>query len=206
MAKEGYSMISGETIARYALAFWATFLLQADFASAKCETLQGSGPVKLLEYLRGERSALNQECVLFAIADLGMKRYAPASATLVKYLDYKLPQEPSKTGPVVVKRIWWIGADYPAAAALFKIGKPSSPALVEAVGDPDNSDLIRKHAIEVLRAVHSDNMADVVAALVRAGRSSEDHLTSRRLLDAAEEVATSCHEPQRNSCINALSQ
>jgi hypothetical protein len=137
---------------------------------------------------------------------LGKQRYIPAGSIIVRYLDFKLPEPPPKPGPVRIGPLQLIGANYPAAEALVKMGRPCSTFVAWAAVNPAASALIQKNALQVLWVIHSENIPEAVTALTRIGQSSKDPLTSQRAFDLAREVATKCPEPERNSCMNALNR
>ena len=65
------------------------------FGDTSCAKLEGAKPETQLAYLQRDRKELDVNCILFAIVHLGTARYAPASKTLVKYLDYIVPEDPN---------------------------------------------------------------------------------------------------------------
>ena len=77
----------------------AAFVSVPSVAATKCETLEGAVAGKLVEYLQGDRDKLSDACIQFAIEELGQQRYIPAASTIVRYLDFKLPEPPPKPGP-----------------------------------------------------------------------------------------------------------
>jgi hypothetical protein len=104
-----------------------------------CGLLERKGPQQILAYLQGERAALDSACIVYAIDSLGQRRYAPAADTLTSYLDFRRPGTENKDREIIVVRIPWLGDKYPAATALFEIGKAVVPSLVRAIGDGDRS-------------------------------------------------------------------
>ena len=73
-----------------------------------------------------------------------------------------------------MSRIPTLGDIYPATTALFEIGKPAVPDLVEAIADSNTSDLARSNAIETLFWIHSGDVSEAVAVLNRAGKEAKD--------------------------------
>jgi hypothetical protein len=162
-------------------------------ATPPCPELQTAKPQDRLAYLRGDRAMLMPPCIVFAITQLGIERYAVATDTLAEYLDFRMPgTEEHEHGVAAINRIPWIGDKYPAAAALFEIGKPASPSLVRVVGNAASSELMRTNALEILLFIHREDMAEAVALLNKASRFSRDPATSIRLWDSARKEAAQC--------------
>jgi hypothetical protein len=169
-----------------------------------CAELDGAKAEVHLEYLQRDRSALKPDCIFYAMDQIGLKHYAPAVKTLIKYLDYRVPEDPSKAGLPVIMRIPTLGSLYPAIPALFEIGKPAALDLVGSIADPDTPDVARSNGIEALFLIHREDVSEAVALLNRAGRESADRLASQRLMDAARRMADKCRGPAISSCMKAL--
>ena len=173
-------------------------------AAFSCAELEGAKPEVHLEYLQRDRSALKPDCIFYAIDQIGLKHYAPAIKTLIRYLDYPVPEDPAKARWPVIMRIPTLGSLYPAITALFEIGKPAIPDLVDSIADPDMTDVARSNAIEALFLIHREDVSEAVALLNRAGKESADRLASQRLMDAARRMADKCRGPAISSCMKAL--
>ena len=139
-------------------------------AAFSCAELEGAKPEVHLEYLQRDRSALRPDCIFYAIDQIGLKHYAPAVKTLIKYLDYRVHEDPSKAGLPVIMRIPTLGSLYPAITALFEIGKPAVSGLVGAIAGPDTTDVARSNAIEALFLIHREDVSEAVALLNRASK------------------------------------
>jgi hypothetical protein len=173
-------------------------------AAFSCAELEGAKPEVHLEYLQRDRSALKPDCIFYAIDQIGLKHYAPAIKTLIGYLDYPVPEDPAKARWPVIMRIPTLGSLYPAITALFEIGKPAIPDLVDSIADPDMTDVARSNAIEALFLIHREGVSEAVALLNRASKESTDWQASQRLMDAARRMADMCRGPAINSCMKAL--
>ena len=173
-------------------------------AAFSCAELEGAKPEVHLEYLQRDRSALKPDCIFYAMDQIGLKHYAPAVKTLIKYLDYRMPEDPAKAGLPVIMRIPTLGSLYPAITALFEIGKPAALDLVGSIADPDTPDVARSNGIEALFLIHREDVSEAVALLNRASKESTDWQASQRLLDAARRMADMCRGPAINSCMKAL--
>jgi hypothetical protein len=177
----------------------------ASDVNTDCTQLQGAKPQVQLEYLQGERSALSDACMIYAMDRLAAVRYAPSIDLLVKYLDYHIPAPPKSKEAFVQQTVPWLGTWYPAARGLFRIGKDAVPALIAAIADADTSDLMRKNDIELVLLIYREDVPQGAAVLNRAGRTATRPDVRQRLLDAARDLAGQCPEPQRGACLaNAL--
>ena len=169
-----------------------------------CAELEGARPEVHLEYLQRDRSALRPDCIFYAMDQIGLKHYAPAVKTLIKYLDYRVPEDPAKARLPVIMRVPMLGSLYPAITALFEIGKPAVPDLVGAIAGQDTTDVARNNAIEALFLIHREDVSEAVALLNRASKESTDRQASQRLMDAARRMADKCRGPAISSCMKAL--
>jgi hypothetical protein len=193
--------------ARFAAGILAAFWFGTASGAAaafSCAELEGAKPEVHLEYLQRDRSALRPDCIFYAMEQIGLKHYAPAVKTLIKYLDYRVPEDPTKARWAVVMRIPMLSDIYPATGALFDIGKPAIPDLVGAIAGPDTSDVARSNAIEALFLIHREDVSEAVALLNRASKESTDWQASQHLMDAARRMADKCRGPAINSCMKAL--
>ena len=170
-----------------------------------CPELEGAKPQAHLEYLQRDRSTLTPACIAYAADQLGLHQYSPAVKTLVKYLDYRLPEDPARAHLAVISRTPTLGTIYPATTALFEIGEPAVPDLVEAIASSTTSDVARDNAREVVFLIYRSDVAQSVRVLIRASKASSDWEASMRLYNAARETAVKCGE-SRNTCMNALSE
>jgi hypothetical protein len=100
--------------------------------------------------------------------------------------------------------IEWSGSIYPAGSALYVIGKPAVPQLLETIANAATSDLVRDNAADVVSMIHFEDFAEGVAVLVRAARAQTDPLASIRLMDQARRQAAHCGNERRNDCENAI--
>jgi len=171
-------------------------------AQNNCFALKAVNSELQLEYLQGERTSLAAECVLYAIDHLGYRGYVPAIPTLIKFLDY--PDKSTNRGTTDSHRPKWAGSLYPAAEALFEIGKAAVPPLVAAISSSSSSELIRENALQTIFFIYREDFSEAVALLNRSGRSASDPEVSARLLAGAKSLAPRCPPVMRNSCIKAL--
>jgi hypothetical protein len=70
-----------------------------------CPELQGAKPQAHLGYLQRDRATLTPACIAYAADQIGLQQYSPAVKTLVKYLDYRLPEDPARAHLPVISKI-----------------------------------------------------------------------------------------------------
>jgi hypothetical protein len=173
-----------------------------NFPASTCPSLKNSQ--MRLEFLQDEKARLDGDCVLYAIDQLRVARYAPATATLIRYLDYPYPPPPNRgnSEPIIVSGPFnW--TNYPAANALADIGKAAVPQLVDAIADAATSDLTRTNAADAIMAMYN-HLPEGIAVLVRAAHARTDPMESNRLMDQARRLPSRCGSRVRNDCENAV--
>jgi hypothetical protein len=106
----------------------------------------------------------------------------------------------------VISPIPTLGTIYPATTALFEIGKPAVPDLVEAIANSATSEIARSNAVATVFDIYRSDVAESVRVLMRASKASPDREASMRLYDAARKAADMCRQPGHNSCMSALSE
>ncbi len=94
---------------------------------------------------------------------------------------------------------------YPATIALYQIGKPALPALVQLLGT-ETSPIVRAKALQTVMDISSDGFHFVsgVKLLQAAALSQGDSRVKARLLDAASKAVKMCPVPLRPQCEDAL--
>jgi hypothetical protein len=172
-------------------------------AKETCSKLEGAEGQKLLESLQRDRAGLEPDCILYALNQLGDHPFPPAVKTLVGYLDTPpwtndIPGIPHE---VTAKTMF-----FPAVVAVAGIGKPAVPALMDAIGGPDLSEMARKNAVQALQFIHSGEISQAIGALVRESRAAKDTVVSARLLDTARETAARCPDLLKDACQRALTE
>jgi hypothetical protein len=149
---------------------------------------------------------LTSDCIQFAISELERSAYAPGAAVLTSYLDFRVASANFIRGEhqVVINHLPWLD-EYPAAHALFAIGRAATDSLVGAIASDNASDITRTNAGEVLLAINSENMAEAVATLTRASKAAPNAVVAGRLRDAATRLAQKCPGFElRSACELAL--
>jgi len=193
--------IAMRTVITLAGAFSLLIAAAGSFAAPVCPTLVDSTPASRLEYLQGDRSRLSLDCILVAVGQLGYDKYTLAIKVLIGYLGYRAPE---KTGLLKYAHIESTGSIYPASSALYVIGKPAVPQLVETIANAATSDLVRNISADVVSMIYREDLAGGVAVLARAARAQTDPLASAHLMDQARRQAAHCGDELRNDCENAI--
>ncbi len=86
-----------------------------------CAELEGAKPQVQLQYLQHDPASLDPKCIAYAMDQIGLKHYAPAIRTLITYLDYRLPDDPTKPPRALISRTLTLGDTYPACSAVLGI-------------------------------------------------------------------------------------
>ena len=117
------------------IGFLALCLLVGRLSSAppSCPELDHADLAQRVDYLKQTRQNLKNECIESAIAKIEENAYTPAAGVLTSYLDFKVPLEQG-TGQMMINHLPWMD-EYPAARALYAIGKPATEDLVRAIAD-----------------------------------------------------------------------
>lgn len=178
-------------------------------AENECPELNGGKPQQQMEYLQRDRSALKAACITYAMFQLAsasghanFDHYPETVKTIARYLDYR-PPDASPLSRVVSRN----RAPYPAFDALFMIGKPAVPDLIEAIANPATLGIPRFNAISLIFAIYSrEDLPESVRVLKRAAkaRESTDWEASQRLVDAARQTAGMCRGETAAACVDAL--
>jgi hypothetical protein len=172
-------------------------------AEVKCAELEGVKAQVQLEYLHRNRSAQDAPCIAYATIQLGFGQDPDVIKTLVGLLDYRSPDDLKGARQMVVGQ----NADpYPASTALFMIGKPAVPDLLEAIAASATSHTARNNAVLTIFLIYREDISEAVRVLKRAAKAKEstDWEASQRLIDAARKTAGMCRLETRNTCMEAL--
>jgi hypothetical protein len=175
-------------------------------ADPSCVELRQLPMDRQVSYLEQSRQDLTGDCIQFAISELERSAYAPGAAILTSYLDFRVASANVIRGEhqVVINHLPWLD-EYPAAHALFAIGRAATDSLVGAIASDNASDIIRTNAGEVLLAINRENMAEAVATLTRASKVAPNAVAASRLRDAATRLAQKCPGFElRSACELAL--
>ena len=164
-----------------------------------CAKLGNSTNDELLQFMQQPPSSKDLNCTISAIRKLGEHRVTEAAGALSKYLDLEQPlTEGEKMGVVHHPRI--LARAYPAVNALFDIGEPALPTLLDVLksNDPPGG-LRRSNAIRTIMMILITGPSSV--KLIRdAGRSESDPTAALSLQRAAEEAVQMCVPDEKARC------
>ncbi len=164
-----------------------------------CTKLSSSTKDELQQFLQTTPSNEDLSCTISAIRKLGEHRVTGAAGTLSKYLDLEQPlTEGEKMGVFHHPRT--ITRAYPAVNALFEIGEPALPTLLDVLKSNDPAgNLRRSNAIRTIMIFLVTGPSSV--KLIRdAGRSESDPGMASSLQRAAEEAAQVCVPDEKAKC------
>lgn len=172
-----------------------------------CRDLEGAQLAKQVDYLRQDRSSLDAACIVSALFQISAAAnrakfdgYEKALETLAEYLDYRPPE--SKLAAALSHS----RHPFPAWDALFFVGRPAMPYVIDLIANTSTPDVARDNAITLVYSLYiRDNLSEGVRILKRASeaRVNADWDGSRRLLEAARKAAELCTVPNDKQCTDA---
>jgi hypothetical protein len=171
-------------------------------AAPNCPRLVSAEPAALVSYLNGPEASQTPACTEYAIRQIGDKGYAPAVDTLVRRLGFRRepgPGERGEGGAVLEYMHEW----YPATIALFQIGKPALPALLDVLA-AETSAVVREKALQTVMDICREDIVSGVKLIRDAAAARQDKAAQARLLDAAKKSVTLCRSSIRPRCEAAL--
>lgn len=138
------------------------------------------------EQLRGTEP----ERVTRAIIRLGEIRSVDAINDLAKLLTFEQTSKSERNA------VTGFGEDhpttplsrYPAASALFQIGKPALPAIIKEIETHESGSLASENAIYTVMMIHRDNKLEAVKYLEEAATKASSSLASERLLAGVAKI------------------
>jgi hypothetical protein len=115
-------------------------------------------------------------------------------------LGFRREPAPWESGDVVVELMHeW----YPATTALFEIGKPALPALLDLLGT-ETTPIVREKALRTVMDISRDDFVSGVKLIRATASKQKDKAAESRLLDAAAKAAKMCPPHIRAECEDAL--
>ena len=168
-----------------------------------CTELSTASTVDLVKYLNRSKDSQKSLCVEYAIRHLGEKKSFEAILVILRYLDYRRePTQFEKQG-IATSHGW-----YPATIALYEIGKPAMPFIVERLAT-EMTLVERRNALETIMDISSDDFVSAVKLIRSAAqkvKGDDVRITEAevRLTEASREAARMCPPRVRPSCEAAL--
>jgi hypothetical protein len=187
---------------RVSAALFLTFAGAAG-AAPNCPQLVSAEPPALVSYLDDAEKSQTPACIEYAIRQIGDKVYVPAVDTLVRHLGFRREPEPWERehgGAVIDLMHEW----YPATIALYQIGKPALPALLDVLAT-DTIPVVRQKALQTVMDISSnEDIVSGVKVIRDAAATRRDKAAQARLLDAARKSVLLCRPSIRPRCEAAL--
>ncbi|HWH58334.1 MAG TPA: hypothetical protein VN682_11925 [Terriglobales bacterium] len=132
---------------------------------------------------------------------LGQERATAYIPELIKFLEFR-------------RKFYWEGTSfkmqpvteidhYPAAMALFQMGKPALPALLAVIAQEKPDSLRFKNAVNTVMLIHREDFPAGVRFLRHAALSQEKPENHQNLDDAVELAQTFCSKSTRAQCAAA---
>jgi hypothetical protein len=152
---------------------------------------EGQESMQSLTILRDEQLRVREpERVIKAIEQLGQMKSIAAIDDLVQLLTFKqsFPWENRNLGMVEEDHPITPLSRYPAAGALFQIGRPALPVLIKVVEAEETGSLASENAIYTVTQIFRDSPAGGVEYLRDAAAKASSAQAARRLSGAADRV------------------
>lgn len=152
---------------------------------------------KLIQILDVENKETSPQLIVEAIQKLGSIRDERAISKLVKYLDYEKKFEPKQnqdpdlkidTAEVTHWSYTPMTRRYPAIEALFQIGKPTLPALVNVIKEENSESLKSQNALYIIQQIFIEDLLEGVKYLEDAMNISTTQVGKQRFLIAIEKT------------------
>lgn len=154
-------------------------------------TGEGQESMQLLTILRDEQIREREpERVIKAIEHLGQMKSIAAIDDLVQLLTFKQSFPWKNRNLDIVEEDHPITplSRYPAAGALFQIGKPALPALIKVIETEETGSLAGENAIYTVTQIFRDSPTKGVEYLRDAAANASSPQAARRLSGAAARV------------------
>jgi HEAT repeat protein len=144
----------------------------------------------LLRILRDEQlRQVEPERVIEAIEQIGDLKSIAAIDDLAQLLTFGRNVEPETMGDVIVgEHFITTFARYPAARALFRIGKPALPALIKVIAAEETGSPASENATYTVTQIFRDAPSDGVEYLRSAAGKASSNQEVQRLSVAAEKL------------------
>ena len=157
---------------------------------------------QLVEFL-SQKDVLTSEpeCAAVALELLGHEHAQEHISEIVKFLTFR-------------RKFYWEGTGfnirpvgeidhYPAATALFEIGKPALPALLVVIAEGPPDSLKFRNAVNTIMLIHREEPPAAVRLLRRAVVRETDTMRSTNLNAAVAMADSFCSKETRDACIAA---
>lgn len=157
---------------------------------------------QLVEFL-ADKDVLTKDpdCAAVALQLLGHQHAQDHISEIVKFLTFR-------------RKFYWEGTGfnmrpvaeidhYPAATALFEIGKPALPMLLSVVAEGPPDSLKFRNAVNTIMLIHREQFPAGMRFLRRAAVRETDTMRSTNLNAAVAMADSFCDKESRDACIAA---
>jgi HEAT repeat protein len=132
---------------------------------------------------------------------LGTSKDPIAIPILIELLGFERPEtEAEKLGVSSMQD------KFPAVPALFSMGKPAVPALIDNLRTKDLDPVVRKNALRALIMLHRDNPPDAILELKNARSKAKLGPETDRLQSVLDDSTQTCPKSWRERCVAAAAQ
>lgn len=164
-----------------------------------CPSVTNLSQAELLQWIDGHRDRSEGLCLAIAINRIGEFRSVEATSTLLDFLDFQRPETDREK-----LHISTLHDKFPAVPALFSIGKPAVPQILERLKTGNLSENARHNAVRSLVLIYRDNPVDAVTALRKAADKLGNDVEKDRILVSARDAASTCPKSWQSRCSAAL--
>lgn len=153
-----------------------------------------------ISFLEQQKDVRQSSCISAAIKQVGQSGDVNAIHVLIDYLDFVDPStRPRSDGFSDLRPV------YPAVAALFRIGKPATSELLEAI-QQGQTPVVRQNAAKAYQAIYRDDLASGIRLLRNEALAAGSAEGERRLKKTLELLANDCRGrsvEESRACITA---
>jgi hypothetical protein len=179
--------------------FLLVFVMVGQLLLAQNETCSDvmSTSLSSITFLEEQKAARQSPCISEVIKQLAKSRDVGAVHVLVGYLDFVDPAtRPRPDGFSDVRPV------YPAVAALFRIGKPATSDLLEAI-QQGKTPIVRQNAVKTYQSIYRDDLASGIRLLRNEKLATGSAEGEHRLQKTLEVLAEDCRgrtEEEAQAC------
>jgi hypothetical protein len=156
--------------------------------------------VRLISDLRDTRVRQDDpERLIKAIERLGDLKATAAIDDLIQLIGFRRTFSWERNdGFVVERQPITPGNRYPAVSALFQIGKPALPALVQVIEGSESNSIESTNATYAVQSIFRENLPEGVKYLRHAAKQSFTVLMGQRLSTAARRIEALSRKVERS--------
>jgi hypothetical protein len=177
-------------------AILAFLMITPSTEAQQCKELDSATPDEWVSYLNYvTRNDQSTECIYFALRELRLMRWQPATDTLVKFLDFQRP--PNAWEKEGMSRL---EGSYPAADALASLGPRALPKVLSVMESGSASELSRHNAMVVWMRVYRGDLPKRVSMLAKEIEKAPTDVAKQRLMEAVADAVKYCTPDDKAKC------